>query len=70
MYNKGVNIHMNQEKNKKLLLQLHHAITGTKKSCKQIIKERKIDPDINLIYQTGYRSSCDKVSVKDYYTLT
>jgi hypothetical protein len=63
---------MNQEKNRELLLELHHVITGSKKTCEQIVNERKIDPEITLIYQTelsGHVSSGSTVSVKDYYML-
>jgi hypothetical protein len=63
---------MSQEENKKSLLQLHNIITGTQKTCEQIVRERTIDPDISLIHDTelgGHVASGSTVSVRDYYTL-
>jgi hypothetical protein len=63
---------MSQEENKKLLLQLHNIITGTDKTCEQIVRERAISPDISLIHDTelgGHVPSGSTVSVKDYYNL-
>jgi hypothetical protein len=63
---------MSQKENKDLLLQLHGIITGTSKTCEQIINGRTIDPGISLVHNTelsGKVASGSTVSIKDYYTL-
>jgi hypothetical protein len=57
---------MSQEENKKLLLELHHIITGTQKTCEQIISKRTVRPDIIFIRKTGFKAP---ISVRDYYPL-
>ncbi|MDR2019220.1 MAG: hypothetical protein LBQ14_00465 [Treponema sp.] len=63
---------MGQKENRRLLIKLHNAITGSSKTCKQIINERTIDPDIALIHDTelsGKVVAGSTVSIKDYYPL-
>ncbi|MDR1149180.1 MAG: hypothetical protein LBK66_11170 [Spirochaetaceae bacterium] len=57
-----------------MLLQLHNIITGTQKTCEQIVRERTIASDISLIHDNelgGHINSGSNstVSVRDYYTL-
>ncbi|MDR2184451.1 MAG: hypothetical protein LBO80_02105 [Treponema sp.] len=63
---------MGQKENRRLLIKLHNAITGSSKTCTEILNERTIDPDIALIHDTelsGKVVAGSTVSIKDYYPL-
>jgi hypothetical protein len=63
---------MRQDEIKIHLLQLHNIISGTSLTCEEIIKNRKIERDISLLYHTelnGKVASHSRVSVEKYGTL-
>jgi hypothetical protein len=61
-----------QEEISAQLLRLHNVITGTNKTCEEIVRNRRIDPNISLSHYTelgGMMPSGARVSVEKYGTL-
>lgn len=63
---------MGQLEIREQLLKLHNVITGTSLTCEEIVRNRRIDPDISLSHNTelgGLVASGSRVSVEKYGTL-
>lgn len=63
---------MGQEKIREQLLVLHNVITGSSLNCEEIVRNRKLDPNISLLHHaelSGLVASGSRVSVDKYGTL-
>ncbi|MDR3237637.1 MAG: hypothetical protein LBT84_03955 [Spirochaetia bacterium] len=63
---------MEQKRISELLLNLHHAITGTNLTLNEIIDNYTIDPNISFVHETelsGKVATGRTVPIEDYYTI-